>query len=195
MQLDLRFTSRPLHAIWCEAVVGFVYKDSFLTEGHVAGVDQKTSAYLRYLNKKGFWDGAIGETLLIAGEERLRADKVLFKGLGPRDELKPEELIEQVVAASRLLEAMGVQSFAVKIPLLGNMDRHMGQLEKAVKEMMGPFIQRHMPEEDYLLTALFSVETVMLEVLREMEAKLKAYFEPTIYCTLVVEPSGSGANI
>ena len=195
MRLDLRFTTRAPFALWCEAVVGFIYKDFFVTEQDMAGVDQKTSAYLRSLNKKGFFSANPGETLLLAGENRLRADKVLLKGLGPKEELTPERFLEYAAEAAATMRSISVHNFAVKIPMLFGVDQYAKQIRETVQSMIPPFLATEKDGDNCLITAVFSVERAGLENIEQIERSLKEYFTDVIPFSLVSEPLAKAEEI
>lgn len=191
MRLDLRFTPRPPYAIWCEAVVGFVHERSFIVEENMAGVDTKTSAYLRTLNQEGFYAAKVGETLLLPGEERLRAEKVLIKGLGAPDNITSILFLNQVADVALTLSLLGICNFAAKIPLLFGPEQYADQVRMAVQEMMRPFLAKFHGQDGLVITAVFSVERPFLEDAKKVEAPLRDYFESLVPFSLVTE---SGVN-
>jgi len=195
MKLDLRFTSRPPFAVWCEAVAGFIHEGSFIEEENMAGVDQKTSAYLRALNKRGFCKAEIGETLLLPGEDRLMAKKVVLKGLGPKDQITPELFLSQVAGLAACLRDLGVISFAVKIPLLFGVDQYHEQVRHTVQEAVNPFLAGSKGEDDEMVTAVFSVERTLLGEISEVESLLRNYFKDIVPFSLVIEPPGGKSEI
>ena len=194
MRLDLRFTQRPPYAIWCEAVVGFIHEGSFVVKENMAGVDKKTSAYLRALNRRGFCTAKMGETLLLAGEDRLRAEKVILKGLGPKEEITFDVFLAQAGDVALRLRSLGINNFVVKIPLLFAWELYHEQVRRAVQEMMDPFLAQ-LEDEDDIVTAVFSVERPLLEEIAEVEASLRDYFRDVVSFSLVTESAVNDGEI
>ena len=54
MKLDLRFTTRPLEYLWCDAVVAFIFQGPYRQENGIPGLDAKTSGGITHLSEKGF---------------------------------------------------------------------------------------------------------------------------------------------
>jgi len=168
--------------------VGFICKDFFVTEQDMAGVDGKTSAYLRSLNRKGFFEANPGETLLLAGENRLKADKVLLKGLGRKEELSLDMFLDRAAEVAMSVRSISVHNFVVKIPMLFGVDQYPKQIRKTVQKMMPPFVATEKEGDGCLITAIFSVDRAGLESIEEIESSLKAYFTKIVPFSLVSEP-------
>ncbi|RLB25428.1 MAG: hypothetical protein DRG71_03990 [Deltaproteobacteria bacterium] len=189
MRLDLRFTPRAPYALWCEAVVGFVCKDLFFKDEAVPGIDQKTSAYLRSLNKRGFFKAEPGETLLLPGEDRLRADKVILKGLGLKEDMTLESFLGHASDVAFAIRSLGIHNFAVRIPMLFGVEQYQEQIKRTVQEMMPRFMVQEVVRGPSVITAVFSVERAALEIIQKVEDSLKEYFGEGVPVSLVTEPS------
>ena len=81
MKLDLRFSDRPLESLWCQAVAALVFRGPDLTEGALFGLNEKMAGFLSDLQERGFWTGRRGESILVASQDAIRAEKILLKGL------------------------------------------------------------------------------------------------------------------
>lgn len=188
MRLDLRFTPRAPYTLWCEAVAGFIYKEFFVKDEGLAGVDHKTSAYLRLLNKRGFFKADPGELLLLPGEGRLKADKVIVKGLGIREELTLKAYLGHALELGLAIRSMGIGNFAVKIPVLFGVERYLDQIEKSVCEIISPFLEHEHDNEESVITAVFCLERSGFEEIEKLDRPLKERFTPLVPFSMVVEP-------
>ncbi len=167
-----------------------------MTEEDMAGVDKKTAAYLRSLNRRGFFGANQGETLLLPGEDRLKADKVILKGLGPKEEITLESFLQRATEAAMALRCLSVCNFVVRIPMLFGLNQYREQqIKKTVESMIPPFLAGERIEEEPVITAVFSVERAVLEDIAEVESSLKEYFTDVVPFSLVTEASSKAEEI
>jgi hypothetical protein len=188
MKLDLRFTPRPLETLWCEVVVAFVFKDTANSGDGVSGLDDKTSGYLSSLWKKGFWTGIEGESLLVASQGMIKADKMLLKGLGSCAVYRLENFAERLEEIGDTLERMGVRDFGIRISVVEGFEGgYHSQLRLACEHLVTPFLLRHGDETDFLLKIVVSVDDKFFTKLEPTVQLLKRHFTSRLEHTIIFD--------
>lgn len=187
MKLDLRFTSRPLEELWCQAVTGLLFQGPISKSDGLSGLDGKTSGYLTYLRDKGFWTASGGEMLLVASQEMIRADKILLKGLGNRSEYNVHHLTKRIEEVGRALEGMGIADIGIRIPFIEGLEpEFLLQLEAACIHLVDPFLMCHKDEDNFLLKINVSLGLAFIGRLESVVRSLKERFAPLLDYTIVV---------
>ena len=116
MKLDLRLTHRFLDQLWCQAVVAFLFKDKSLLTGYLTRFDEKLTGTLTQLIDTNFLSGRRHELILIASQQRVKADKVLFVGLGSPKSYSFEILSAAIKRISSTLEKLELYEFGIMVP-------------------------------------------------------------------------------
>lgn len=192
MKLDLRFTARPLEEIWCEIIVTFVFEGAIENGDCAFGIDTKTSGYLTFLKKSGFWKGGEGETLLVASQGMIRADKILLKGLGVRRDFTPGLFFEKIKETGIAVDKMAVRDMGIRIPIAHEGDfEDSSMLEAACVHLVEPFLINHGDEPDFLLKIVFSVNADQIGKLESMVRPLKEHFRTRLDHTIIFDISTS----
>ena len=188
MKLDLRFTPRPLETLWCEVVVAFVFKDAVNRGDGVSGLDDKTSGYLSCLWKRGFWTALEGESLLVASQDMIKADKILLKGLGSRAGYRLENFAERLEEIGDTLERIGVKDIGIRIPVLEEFEGgYHSQLRLACEHLVTPFLLRHGDEPDFLLKIVVSMDDKFFTKLDPTAQLLKRHFTSRLEHTIIFD--------
>lgn len=121
MRLDLRLTHRCLDQLWCQAVVVFVFEDDSLLTGYLSRLNEKLTGALTQLVDVHFLTGRRGELLLVASQERIKADKLLFVGLGPLTRFSSKTLSSVMRNVSLTLERLKLHEFGIMMPWIEEM--------------------------------------------------------------------------
>ncbi|MCD4718140.1 MAG: hypothetical protein K8R45_15540 [Desulfobacterales bacterium] len=188
MKLDLRFTARPLEEVWCEIVVAFVFEGAVENGDCAFGIDAKTSGYLSSLQKRGFWKGGKGDTLLVASQGMIKADKILLKGLGPRRDFTPGLLSETIKETGIAVDKMAISDIGIRIPIAqGDGFEYTSMLETACVHLVEPFLINHGDEPDFLLKIVFSVNTGQIGELESLVRQLKEHFRSRLDHTIIFD--------
>jgi hypothetical protein len=116
MKLDLRLTHRFLDQLWCQAVVAFLFKDKSLLTGYLTRFDEKLTGTLTQLIDTNFLSGRRHELILIASQQRVKADKVLFVGLGSPKSYSFDVLSAAIKKISSTLERLALYEFGIMVP-------------------------------------------------------------------------------
>jgi hypothetical protein len=104
-------------------VTALVFKDANLTGGALSGLNEKMAGFLTDLQVKGFWTGGRGETVLLASQDAIRADKILLKGLGESADYDTQLLVNHVREVGTTLHKMGIREFGIHIPIFQGLER------------------------------------------------------------------------
>lgn len=177
MRLDLRFSDRPLESLWCQAVAALVFQGPNLTGGVLSGLNEKMAGFLTNLEEKGFWTGSRGETLLLASQDAIRAEKILLKGLGEGVDYDTHLLVNHIREVGTAFDKMGIKEFGIHIPIFeGLEEEYPSHLEICARQLVNPFLQNHRGESDFILKIIFSVEKCTAGILNPVAKRLREYF-------------------
>jgi len=188
MKLDLRFTARPLVEVWCETVVAFVFEGAVENGDRAFGLDVKTMGYLSSLKKRGFWTGEEGDTLLVASQGMIKANKILLKGLGARRYFTPGLVSHRMKEIGIALDKMAVSDIGIRIPVAqGESFESTSMFEAACVHLVEPFLISHGDEPDFLLKIVFSVNADQIGELESMVRPLKEHFRSRLDHTIIFD--------
>ena len=177
MRLELRFSKRPLEGLSCQAVVVLAFSDQDLPKGDLAALYDRMTGFWPDLEKTGFWAGTPGETLLLASQGVIGADKILFKGLGERAVFDTIDLTDRMAEVGATLDGIGIREFGIHIPIIADSDEaHASRLELAARHLVVPFLEHHKEEAGFTLKIIFSVGTYPSAMLTPVILKLRADF-------------------
>ena len=188
MKLDLRFSDRPLESLWCQAVAALVFQGPDLTEGALFGLNEKMAGFLSQLQKRGFWTGSRGESILVASQDAIRAEKILLKGLGESRDYDVKLLVTHIREVGSTFNKMEINEFGIHIPVFqGLEEEHASHLEICARQVANPFFQHHRRESDFMLKIIFSVENYAGKVLRAVAGRLREYFDLQAEFSVVID--------
>ncbi|MBW1805111.1 MAG: hypothetical protein JRJ06_01840 [Deltaproteobacteria bacterium] len=188
MRLDLRFSARPLEEFWCQAVTGFVFQRPNVTTGPMAGLNAKMADSLTDLIEKEVWTGKKDESFLMATQSMIKADKLLFYGLGEFSDFSVSVLIKGAVELGISLDKLGIDEFAVLIPETDSRVReYLSHLRTSACHLVEPFLKKHKDDPDYLLRIFYSVEGDLIPVLGPLVKELRKHFTDRLDFTIVVD--------
>ena len=196
MKLDLRFAARPLEDVWCEIVVALVFGGTIANGDWAFGIDAKTSGFLTSLKERGFWTGAEGDTLLVASQGMITANKILLKGLGSRRDFTPGLLSERIKETGIAVDKMAVSDIGIRIPVIqGEGFEYISMLEAACVHLVEPFLINHGDEPDFLLKIVFSVNAGQIDGLESVVRPLKEHFRSRLDHTIVFDRKVENATM
>ncbi len=105
-----------------DAVCVLITEDERPLEGAAGFVDWRMGGGLSRVLKSGFFAGAPGEKLLVPTDQRLPCPRLFAVGLGPRKAVTPLGLEHALTAAAAMLLKAGMQSFAVSVSRVPQLD-------------------------------------------------------------------------
>jgi cytosol aminopeptidase family protein len=123
MMADLRFIARDLRRldeVSAEIVACGVYRDERPLSGLAGLLDWRLSGRISRLAKQEFLLGELGEVLAVPVRPRLKFDKVLVMGLGPRSafgDVAFRQVLERTMTA---LSGLLVKKAVVELPGRGD---------------------------------------------------------------------------
>lgn len=191
MKLDLRFSDRPLESLWCQAVAALVFQGPNLAGEVLLGLNEKMAGFLTHLQETGVWTGDRGETLLLASQDAIKADKILLKGLGESTDYDKDLLVNHTREVGVAFERMGVREFGISIPMVkGQEEEYTSYLEICARQLVNSFFQNHRGESDFILKVIFSVGGCTTDILKPVATRLREYFESRLDCSVVITLQG-----
>ncbi len=177
MRLEIRFSNRPLESLLCPAVVILTFSDPDLEKGMPCGLYDRMRGFWPCLEETDFWRGARGETLLLASEGLISADKILLKGLGESTAFDAINLTDRVGEVGAALDGIGVREFGISIPTATDSEEaYASQLELAARHLVEPFLENHQDDAHFKLKIVFSLGTFPLATLTPVISRLRGNF-------------------
>jgi hypothetical protein len=194
--LDLRLTYRRLDQLWCQAVVAFVFEDDSLLAGYLSRLNEKLAGSLTQLIDAHFLTGKRGELLLVASQERIKADKLLFVGLGPLTSFSSETLSSVMRNVSSTLERLKLHEFGIMVPWIEEMKTEYVELIKStIRNLVEYYSVNKRGGADCSLKAFFSIEEGVLADLQSVGQELsEARDAPAADYTIVIDDSRGLVN-
>ncbi len=188
MKLDLRFTARPLEDIWCDTIIALVFQGPLSKGNGVSGLDIKTSGGISNLWEKGFWTGAAGETLLMASQKMIPADKILLKGLGNHSEYGMECLSEQVRELANTLVRMKINNLAFNIPINNDEEsEYCSYVKSSCIHLVDSFIGQYGNENDFILKIVAVLYESFAQEIESTIRELKGHFMSKLDYTIIFD--------
>jgi hypothetical protein len=187
MKLDLRFVEVCLEDVWCEAVAALVFQEPYDSQGTIFTLNTRTGGYLSLLRESGFFKGSLGSTILLASEGRVKADKIVLKGLGPRADCSTEAFVKCVEELGDSLARLKVRDLTVWIPLPENLERDLsGFFCDACMTLLQPYVRMYGMDSGCYLKTVFSFPREVLGFLQDIAGNLKNAFRHLESCSVVV---------
>jgi len=196
MRLDLRLTHRWLDQLWCQAVVAFVFEDDSLLKGYLSRLNEKLTGSLTRLIEVHFLTGRQGELLLVASQERIKADKLLFVGLGPPTSFSSETLSSVMRNVSLTLERLKLHEFGIMVPWIEEMKTDCVELiTSAIHCLVEHYSTSEGSVADFSLKVFLSIEERSFADLRSLGQQLRGCLDPPgVDYTIVIDNSRGSAD-
>ncbi|MBW2094649.1 MAG: hypothetical protein JRI80_07150 [Deltaproteobacteria bacterium] len=186
MKLDLRFVEVSLEDLWCEAVAALVFEEPYDSQGTIFTLNTRTGGYLSLLRESGFFQGSLGSTILLASEGRVKADKIVLKGLGPKADCSPEAFVRCVEELGDSLARLKVRDLAVWIPLPQNLERDpSGFFCDACMTLLRSYEKRYGMDPGFYLKTVFSFPHELLGFMEDIAGSLKNAFRHLEGCSVI----------
>jgi hypothetical protein len=180
MRLDIRLTHRFLDQLCCQAVVAFLFKDTSLRAGYLSRLDEKLTGALSQLIDTNFLTGKRDELLLVASQERIKADKLLFVGLGSPRRYSFEILSSAIKKISSTLEKLGLYEFGIMVPWTKGIRADYLELTRlTIITLIGYYGIDKIDTKDLLVKIIVTIDEKMFYDLQFLEQGLRAYLDLT----------------
>jgi hypothetical protein len=176
MKLDLRLTHRYLDQLWCQAVVAFLFKDKTLLTGYLSRLDEKLTGTLTQLIGTNFLTGKRDELILVASQQRIKAEKLLFVGLGSKKNYSIEVLSSAINKIAVTLEKLELYEIGIMIPWVEGIKIDYTEL---IKSTIINFIDNYSIYKrdavNFSLKVIFTVDEKKFSDLQFLRRELRTY--------------------
>jgi hypothetical protein len=178
MKLDLRLTHRFLDQLWCQTVVAFLFKDKSLLAGYLSRLDEKLTGTLTQLIDTNFLTGKRDELILIASQERIKADKLLFVGLGSPKSYSFEILSTAIKRISSTLEKLELYEFGIMVPWVKGIKIDYTELIKYTIINLIDYYSIHKGDAvNFSLKIIFTIDEKNFSDLQFLRRELRTYLD------------------
>ena len=178
MKLDLRLTHRFLDQLWCQAVVAFLFNDKSLLTGYLSRLDEKLTGTLTQLIEKNFVSGKRDELILVASQQRIKADKLLFVGLGSPKSYSFEILSAAIRRISSTLEKLELYEFGIVVPWVKGIKIDYTELMKYTIINLIDYYSIHKKDAGkFSLKVIFTIDEKNFPDLQFLRRELRTYLD------------------
>ena len=176
MKLDLRLTHRFLDQLWCQAVVAFLFKDKTLLTGYLSRLDEKLTGTLAQLIAKSFLTGKRDELILVASQQRIKAEKLLFVGLGSKKNYSIEALSSAINKIALTLEKLQLNEIGIMVPWIEGVKTDYTDLIKCTINTFIDYYSTYKRDADnFSLKVIFTVDEKKISDLQFLRRELRTY--------------------
>jgi len=178
MRLDLRLTHRFLDQLWCQAVVAFLFEDKSPLTGYLSRLDEKLTGTLTQLIDTNFLTGKRDELVLVAPQERIKADKLLFIGLGSPRSYSFAVLSSAIKKISSTLERLELYEFGIMVPWVKGVKIDYMELTKSTIINLVDYYGIHKRDAvDFSLKVIVTIDEAIFPDLKSLEQELRTYLD------------------
>lgn len=193
MRFDLRFTTRPIEEIWCQAVVMLPCKTRNIISEHLDRIDKKMGGSIRKIIQSGIWSGECGEKLLFATKNSIRADKLLIYGLGNETVYSIDILKREITNLGNVLDKMNINEFGFFLPQISEVEsEYIIYIETAIKHLAKVFIDKYKDDPEYTVKIFISLGNRYIESTVQLNDSLRRFFSP--YSDFSIIPDRGNIN-
>ena len=190
MRLDLRLTHRFLDQLWCQAIVVFLFEDISLQKEYLSRINKALAGSLTPLIENHFITGKKGDLILIAPQERIKAEKLLFVGLGPVSDYSVRILPSVAQKLLSSLDRLHVDEFCIMVPRFdGDTKQYQGFVRSMIHSTMSYYEKRKGEAVSFFLKVLVSIDEDICSNMRALQEALRSYLDPRMEFTIVIDES------
>ena len=176
MKLDLRLTHRFLDQLWCQAVVAFLFKDKTLLTGYLSRLDEKLTGSLAQLIGKSFLTGKRDELILVASQQRIKAEKLLFVGLGSHKNYSIDILSSAINKIALTLEKLELYEIGIMVPWVeGIKIDYMELIKYTINNFIDYYSIHKRDAVNFSLKVIFTVDEKKISDLQFLRRELRTY--------------------
>jgi len=160
-------------------VVAFLFEDDSLLTGHFSRLNEKLAGSLTQLIDRHFLTGKRDELILIASQERIKADKLVLVGLGTISSYSSETLSYVIRNVSSALERLKLNEFGIMVHWVKGMKIDYVELVRSIIcDLAGYYLMIKRDEVDFTLKIIFSIEERFFADLQSLGQELRRHFDP-----------------
>lgn len=186
MKLDLLLTCRDINQLWFQALVGFLFENETFSNGHLHKLNKKLENQLSYLRKNHLLTGKQEEVFLIAPQDKINADKLLFFGLGPISGYS-QDIIDSISKKALItIERLHLYDILVIISYEKKIKAHYKDLIQSIIINLIHYCNKKKCDE---MKVVFLIEEPYKEDLKDLEEELRSYFGPIVDYSILIEPN------
>jgi len=190
MRLDVRLTHRFLDQLWCQAIVVFLFEDISFQKEYLLRINKALAGSLTPLIDSHFITGKKGDLILIATQQRIKAEKLLFVGLGPVSDYSVRILPSVAEKLVSSLEGLRVDEFCIMVPRLdGDKKQYEGFVRSMIQGTMSYYEERKREAVPFILKMLVSIDEDVCSDMRTLQESLRSSLDPRMEYTIVVDES------
>lgn len=190
MRLDVRLTHRFLDQLWCQAIVVFLFEDISLQKEYLLRINKALAGSLTPLIDTHFITGKKGDLILIAPQERIKAEKLLFVGLGPVSGYSVRILPSVARKLFSSLDRLHVDEFCIMVPRFdGGKKQYEGFVRSMMQDTMSYYEKREREAASFILKVLVSIDEDICSNMRTLQESLRGYLDPRMEYTIVIDES------
>jgi len=191
MKLDLRLTHRFLDQLWCQAVVAFLFNDASLLTGYLSRLDEKLTGILTQLIDTNFLTGKRDELILIASQERIKAEKLLFVGLGSPKNYSFDVLSAAIKKISSTLERLALYKFGIMVPWIKGIKADYIELTKSTIRNLVDYYDTHRRDAvNVSLKVIVTIDEKIFPDLQSLEQEVRTFLDlPASDYSIVIDKS------
>jgi len=176
MKLDLRLTHRFLDQLWCQAVVAFLFKDKTLLTRYLSRLDEKLTGTLAQLIGNNFLTGKRDELILVASQQKIKAKKLLFVGLGSKKNYSIEALSSAINKIALTLEKLQLNEIGIMLPWIeGVKTDYMDLIKCTINSFIDYYSTYKRDADNFLLKVIFTVDEKKISDLQFLRRELRTY--------------------
>ena len=150
------------------------YYDQSLLTGYLSRLDEKLTGTLTQLIGKNFLSGKRDELILIASQERIKADKLLFVGLVSPKSYSFEILSAAIKKISSTLEKLELYEFGIMVPWVKGIKIDYTELIKyTISNLIDYYSIYKRDAVNFLLKVIFTVDEKNFPDLQFLRRELK----------------------
>jgi len=178
MRLDLRLTHRFLDQLWCQAVVAFLFNDASLLTGYLSRLDEKLTGTLTQLVDTNFLTGKRDELILIASQERIKAEKLLFVSLGSPKNYSFDVLSSAIKKISSTLERLALYEFGIMVPWIKGIKADYIELTKlTIRNLVDCYGIHKRDAVNVSLKVIFTIDKKIFPDLQSLEQEVRTFLD------------------
>ena len=191
MKLDLRLTHRFLDQLWCQAVVAFLVKDKTLLTGYISRLDEKLTGTLTTLIEKDFLTGKQDEIILVASQQRIKAEKLLLVGLGSPKNCSIEVFSSAINKIASTLEKLKLYEIGIMIPRIkGIKIDYMELIKYTIVNFINNYSSQKRNSVNCILKVIFTIDEKEFFDLQFLRGELRRYLNfPTSDYSIAIDNS------
>jgi hypothetical protein len=190
MRLDIRLTHRFLDQLWCQAIVVFLFEDISLQKEYISRINEALARSLTPLLDNHFITGKKGDLLLIAPQQKIKADKLLFVGLGRVSDYSIRILHAVAKKLVSTLDRLHVEEFCIMVPRFDTDTKRYEEFVRSVlNDTMRYYEKTNREVVSFMLKVLVSIDKDICSDMRTLKESLRSYLDPCIEYTIVIDES------